>query len=126
MTKQCVNPECGAFLDDKDIFCKICSQKQPEIKKRFFGRKKPDNIIPGKLAMAEDYEDFRLTPQAKALQQKESERKDDHIERLERIEEKINVMLKNHNWLLVSIDNWLQGYRQKEQEQQEEDTESNK
>lgn len=123
MTKQCVNSECSAFLDDKDLFCKICGVNQPEpVKKGFFGRKKEVKTAQGNVAEPQNFEDFRLSSAA-IMQQAQQPKRDDTLERLEKIEEKLDVMLGNHNWLLVSIDKWLQGYKQK---QEQEDTESNK
>jgi hypothetical protein len=125
MTKQCQNEECKAFIEDNDPFCKICGVRQPEPKKKkafnFMKRKDEQPIIQGSIASPSQFEDFRLA-RPMALQQP---KKDETQERLVSIENKLNVMLKNHEWLLMSVDAWLQGYRQKEEEQEEE-SESNK
>lgn len=124
MTKQCVNNECNAFIDNEDRHCRICGFEQPNkpTKKGFsFLKKKEQQAIPVRLDQSENLEDFRLTPEYRKMQQLAPvAKKDNNAESLTRIEEKLDVILKNHGWLVANVDAWLQGYRQREGKEEEE------
>ena len=128
MPKQCINAECNAFLEDVDGWCGRCGTHQPlqisSPKKQFsLFKKKEQKIIPVKNISPGELEDFRMSPEMKMIQ-KQKEKENDYSERLESIENKLDIILKNNNWLLINVDAWLQGY--KKAVEQEEDTESNK
>lgn len=120
MTKQCTNTECNSFLDDNDAFCKLCGLEQKKPSKKGFGlfKKKPEQLVQANEIDPRLIED--LSTARPMIYQKKP---DENAKRLIEIENKLDIMLKNHNWLLMSVDSWLQGYKPKPKEEDDEDSE---
>src|SRR3990167_159051 len=126
--KQCVNKECNSYIDDNDPWCKVCGTQQPEQqKKRGWGliKKKPESIVQVKAINPNEFEDFRLAKPISFPQPSRQEQKSEVMQKLEQLEQQLAISLKNHNWLLMNVDNWLQGYKQKQEEEDSGDEEEN-
>ena len=123
MPKQCVNNECNIFLEDNDTFCKMCGTPQPPIispKKGFnLFKKKEDKIVKASIIRPEELQDFRLAVPQHFDRPKAEEKENPVLKSLERIEEKLDSMIENHTWMLICLDNFLQGYKKKSEKPEE-------
>lgn len=123
--KQCQNKECNSYIEDNDLFCRVCGLPQKPAKKGLgLFKRKAEQTAQVRGVEANEFEDFRLASPVR-YQQPQQSQKSEVMDKLEKLEEQLNVMLKNNTWLLLNVENWLNGYRQKEEKVDEEDIEKN-
>lgn len=93
-----------------------------------FKRQQKQQVAGSTQVKPEDLEEFKLPrPQIYPQPQPQPIPKPiEDVEALKRIEQKLDIIINNHAWLVTSVDNWLQAYpAKKEEEGQEEPKESN-
>jgi hypothetical protein len=106
---------CGALIPQSMKFCGECGAKAEikieVVKKGFFGRRKTETAVAEVVHPGELPDIKQLLPQMQNPQNKSP-----IVEALERIEKKLDSLISNNNWLLMNVDNWVQGYKQNAEE----------
>ncbi|KKN60195.1 hypothetical protein LCGC14_0534860 [marine sediment metagenome] len=123
MSKIC--HECGQELEQNDGFCTRCGTKQeepekPKKKKRGWNllKKKEEKIIPSRMVEGNEMEDFKLYP--RTPQKREPDRQELIVDALIRVEQKIDGLLSNQKWLLMNLENFVQGFKQQPEKEAQE------
>ncbi len=115
MSKTC--HECGQELRENDGFCTRCGTKQeepekPKKKERGWNllKKREEKTIPGRMVESDELEDFRAYQ--KPVQKKEPDKIELLVDAVIRVEQKLDGLLSNNKWLLMNIENFVQGFKQ--------------